>query len=332
MTDVYEKCLKNLIEQDNGANIRMKIADSKFCPEDIRKTLLKDSNVCVRETIASSLETTNEMLSFIIRNDDSAIVVKSAIQNPKTTSNDIRYAYKKWKEDKSYNRISYHIAAHNNTPLDILEEMLSKISNRPNKLNVSFLVNIASNPNATKELLNNMLKKRSSRLHEAIAAHPNISNEKMEGFFKDTNPFIRKGLARNPRCPQEYIEAYATDRSGFVREVIAAHPITTSEMLEKLAEDPVWQVRKAVGENPKTPETVLLKLASNVTYGKVLIAIAKNKNLGKLMEVLGKLIEGGKRQILMEVYENESVTQSQKDMLFMLTGLSYEDCSHCFWN
>jgi len=324
MMDVYKECLMDLAK-NKDVSVRLAMASSLLCPRDVQEILAKDHHGGVRGNLAASPVVEGDILSSLIRNDESLSVALQAVSNPKTTTEDIVYSYKNWKADKQNNRMAHVIAKHKNTNVELLMEMTNRTSERPKKFDLDFLIFIAKNPNATEELLEEMLKKRSSRIHEAVASNPNISSDRMELFLNDTNPFIKKGLASNPKCPQEYIEQLAEDKSGFVREAVAGNPNVSVEALTKLASDSVWQVKKAVGENVKTTEEVLLKLASDFTFDRVLISIAKNKNLGNYTEVLGKLIEYGKQPVLLEVYENEGVTKDQKSMLFMLTGTSIED-------
>lgn len=104
--------------------------------------------------------------------------------------------------------VKIQVAKHPNTSIDTLNKLF--------KLYIpSVETGIASNPNATEELLDHIAYfSKNVYAKVAVAKHKNTSTDALEALTKEDNPFVREAAASNKRTPRRAIKGMMSNDPG----------------------------------------------------------------------------------------------------------------------
>jgi hypothetical protein len=154
------------------------------------------------------------------------------------------------------------VARHPNTPADTLLAMLDDED-------CWVAWNLAQNPAATSELLDELVSRRS--FLDKVAANRVAPVRVLSQLAGHPDEVVRAAAALNPSTPATVLSQLAEDPQVMVRWCVARNTAVLPELLEKLALDKEERVRRAVARNRNTPQPLKLSLKK---------ALASNNELG----------------------------------------------------
>jgi hypothetical protein len=186
--------------------------------------------------------------------------------------------------------------------LTVLEKD-SDVSVRSKVADVSVRENVASNPNASPEILSVLAKDPVVSVRKKVASNPNASPEILSVLAKDSDSDVNKKaidslikIARNPNASPEILSILAKDSKSHVRKNVASNPNASPEISSILAKDSYVSVREKVASNPNTPPDILTFLAKD-SESSVREKVARNPNTSlKILTFLAKDSEGFGRE------------------------------------
>lgn len=147
---------------------------------------------------------------------------------------------------------------------------------------VGTLTEIASNPNATEEILEAVASKliligsRSARI--ALARLPALENAAAQHLVNDDLDVVRRTLAQTLTRSFQAMEQLARDPSPSVRREIAQNPNVPTDVLEALARDREWSVLVRLARNKSSTPEVLKTLAAR-KYRRVMKELSLRSDL-----------------------------------------------------
>jgi hypothetical protein len=118
--------------------------------------------------------------------------------------------------------------------------------------------NLAQNPAATPELIDELVARRS--FLDKVAANRSAPGRVLTQLAGDTDSRVRAAAALNPSTPAAALKKLAGDASVKVRWSVARNTAAPPEVLEKLGQDKEEQVRRAVARSRNTPKPLKLSL------------------------------------------------------------------------
>jgi hypothetical protein len=111
--------------------------------------------------------------------------------------------------------------------------------------------NLAQNPAATPELIDQLVSRRS--FLDKVAANRSASARVLTQLAGEPEERVRAAVALNPSTPAGVLMKLAVDSNVKVRWCVARNTVAQPELLERLALDQEEQVRRAVARNRNTP-------------------------------------------------------------------------------
>ena len=199
-----------------------------------------------------------------------------------------------------------------NTSFDRLEELANT--------STALAREVATNPNASPELLQELAKHRDKKIRQNVAANPNTPTQvliKLGETFPEKvleNPVFPLLLLENPnfleempqetllellKCPtvpESFLEWAISQKNHPYQQAVAKNPSTPPAILELMADIGATWILIEIAANPNTPESVLNKLASKKDKKDTPIrqAIAKNPKIpDALVEKLARDRDAG---------------------------------------
>ena len=136
------------------------------------------------------------------------------------------------------------VARHPNTPVQTLLGMLDDED-------CWVAWNLAQNPAATPELIDELVLRRS--FLDQVAANGSASARVLTQLAGEPEERVRAAVALNPSTPAGVLMKLAADSNGKVRWSVARNTAAQPELLGRLALDQEEQVRRAVARNRNTP-------------------------------------------------------------------------------
>jgi hypothetical protein len=118
--------------------------------------------------------------------------------------------------------------------------------------------NLAQNPAATPELIDELVARRS--FLDKVAANRRAPARVLAQLAGDSDFQVRAAVALNPSTAAAVLHRLAGDPSVKVRWSVARNTAVQTQVLETLAKDKEEQVRRAVARNRNTPKTLKLTL------------------------------------------------------------------------
>jgi hypothetical protein len=143
------------------------------------------------------------------------------------------------------------VARHPNTPVQILLGVLDDED-------CWVAWNLAQNPAATPELIDELVSRRS--FLDKVAANRSASARVLTQLTGEPEEGARVAVALNPFTPAGVLMKLATDSNVKVRWSVARSTAAQPELLGRLALDREEQVRRAVARNRNTPKPLKLSL------------------------------------------------------------------------
>ena len=259
-----------LAKNKNTATSVLKILANKKQPTEVLKYVASNSNTpkeClvelssywqneVRASVAANSNTPINTLENMIQDEKNRSILTYFASNPCLNENLINTLLKIEKNTNSYPSISKELAKNEGLNKEILNIMAT------NTRDYGIMENIAKNPKTSNSTLKYLLNMPSSRIWSNIASNPNasleileiLSEKKMEGMdFSD----MYKNIATNPNVDTYLLDyllskKYINKKSN-VRVAIATNKNTHPKTLLKLAKDLDEEVRNAALTNENTP-------------------------------------------------------------------------------
>jgi ABC-type xylose transport system substrate-binding protein len=195
------------------------------------------------------------------------------------------------------------------------------------KTSTALARSVATNPNASPELLEELAKNRDKKIRQNLAANPNTPTQvliKLGATFPFElleNPVFSLLLLENPnfleempqetllellRCPsvpESFLEWAISQKNSQIEQAVAENPGTPSTILELMADKASSGILRNIGANPNTPESVLEKLADK-RDSSIRKAVAKNPKIpDRLVEKLAR-----DREASSALIENENLS------------------------
>src|SRR5262245_14373830 len=112
--------------------------------------------------------------------------------------------------------------------------------------------NLAQNPAATPELIEELVSRRS--FLDKVAANRSAPARVLTQLAGEPESRVRAAVALNPSTPATVPMKLAGDSNLKVRWSVARNPAAQPDVLEKLALDKEEQERRAVARNRNTPK------------------------------------------------------------------------------
>lgn len=190
------------------------------------------------------------------------------------------------------------VAAHANTPADVLERLSQVGQNakvraqaaRNANLPLARLTALASdnlstvragaarNESMPHEHLENLAEDANENVVGAVARNPSTHPGTYALLARDDRPGVRKHAARRKDMPADIEWALHTDSDAQVRGALAKNRTTSQRILTKLGRDSQQSVRAAAVKNPNFPPTMLYGRLSRDPAPGVRAAVAGNRN------------------------------------------------------
>ncbi|AAP99660.1 AbrB family trancriptional regulator fused to LRR containing domain [Prochlorococcus marinus subsp. marinus str. CCMP1375] len=259
-----------------------KLKDDENVDDNIIEILSTSNNWGIRQAVAQSPSTTENILKILIHDDDDDVkkATKKALK-----AKEISYEYSINKDD-------------NDKSIDDDEVGCIKKSQLPAELRSMSLSNIAKRINergASKELLEVLSSTDNHELKCAIAENTSTSEEVLIKLIKESEVNWRENscsdsvddLARENLYRRKIpIEFRAMEEQAIIEAL--KQEDAEEEMLKTCAEYGPVYIRSAVAGNPKTPQETLGMLANDVNSGWVKEVVALNPNCSK--ETINRLL------------------------------------------
>jgi hypothetical protein len=118
--------------------------------------------------------------------------------------------------------------------------------------------NLAQNPAATPELIDELVARRS--FLDKVAANRGAPARVLTQLADEADQRVRAAVALNPSTPATVLTKLAGDPEVKVRWSVARNTAAPPDVLEMLALDKEEQVRRAVARNRNTPKPLKLSL------------------------------------------------------------------------
>ena len=100
------------------------------------------------------------------------------------------------------------------------------------KLSTEERLNLAKDPNATVEILQNLARDENYYVRYEVARHPNATVEILQGLAQDKDYYVRYGVSQHPKATVEILQGLARDENSGVREEAMKNPNYKSKNLE----------------------------------------------------------------------------------------------------
>ena len=168
---------------------------------------------------------------------------------------------------------SYQMARSENTPMEILRELIKGGSNG----SVSLSETALKNPNINEDVLIQFSKDEDPAVRAGVARAENLPEYRLVELAQDPDEGVREAAASNKTASNKMLNTLAKDESGQVRAAVAENPNTAPETLAELAKDKDDRIRGRVARNQNTPPEVLTELAKDEITN-VREAVAANPN------------------------------------------------------
>ena len=132
-------------------------------------------------------------------------------------------------------------------------------------------LNIAQNPNTSKEISNNiymqLAEDEDKNVRINVVRNPNAPVDVLRKLAEDEVMYVRSCIAEHPNTPVDVLKILAEDEDLYVKYCVADNSNATADVLKELAEDEGEYVRASVAENLNTPADVLKELAEDENKG-----------------------------------------------------------------
>ncbi|MBV6628285.1 MAG: hypothetical protein KI793_36090 [Rivularia sp. (in: Bacteria)] len=339
--------------------IRLGVAAHSNTPGDVLLRLASDEDIMVRKAVALNVNSTVEALERLATDNNDAWISKIIAAHPnnsaknncdgqKTTIHDyintaraqgipIMPAYAVYDpnlltamaESSNYDT-RQRVAQHPNTPIHVLEQLISEENN---SILETALSNLSRNSKTPDSTLGCLAQTSDLKVCTAVARHRNTSSQTLVQLAKhhrwevrtivaknlktpletliqliqDKHATVRIAAINNPYAPssvleelsilknpytsQQTLNQLASSKWLITRQGVARHPNTDKNLLKHLAEDKISMVRLGVAENPHTPSSLLELLAID-KYDEVVVAVASHPNTS--LNILEQLATLGK--------------------------------------
>lgn len=179
------------------------------------------------------------------------------------------------------------IAKHKNTPIDVLQNLLTysgedervrstvfENKHAPITLLLDTLpefheshyarASLLSHPGLPDNILHLLVSESwSESIRTTFARDPHTPLLMLHRLLNDPDPMVRCEVAQRKHIPTEFLPALMVDTDSNVRSALARNPHLPTEIFYRLADDSHPSVRMALIENPCMSEDLLLKLADD---------------------------------------------------------------------
>jgi len=215
------------LERLSFTEARIGVAKNPATPLEILARLSLDFDKDVRVAVANNPNTPPEVFPSLAMDEDTDILLALA-SNPNLPEQLLDHFIQEggvgFFSDCDFKELLF---SHNKLVLNRLEE---------NKDHSLFCVRtgVASNPNATPELLSQFAKDEDWLVRAAVAKNLNASSELLLQLSKDESWFVRVAVAENHTTSPELLSQLVKDESSFVRDAVAKNPNTPTETLTYL--------------------------------------------------------------------------------------------------
>lgn len=217
------------------------------------------------------------VLHALSSSTDRAIVLRLD-KNPNTPSQAMPSLYDAEKNgSKKSLSLTMLIAQHQHTPIDILE-CIAKFDS-----DVESLMAVSRNPAVNADVLR-VLKSRmagSSKFElfkKNVAANPSATSDLLEEIYSESDAYTRAAMISHANCPQSLIEKAINDDDVLVTRQLAADKRLTKDVLARLVLSKDKAVRCSVASNSALTKVLIKQLVRDDSNA-VRREIAKRANL-----------------------------------------------------
>ena len=215
------------------------VAGNRNTPSEVLRSLAKESNWSIRETLMRNPSSPPDVLTYLFRNHCDVDLERALARNPHAPSDLLA-------EMSCSSMYATRSAVASNRGIDffVLRQLACDS-------HMSVRQSAASNPRMTEDLLHHLATDKEYLVREAVAKNENTSIEDLSLLSQDPNVWVRVAAAKNPSAINLMLHDMIQRGDSEIWIVVAAHPnISLSDLSYLFSHDTSDEMRFAVASNP----------------------------------------------------------------------------------
>lgn len=262
---------------DSSMRVRQAVASNPCTSEDTLDILSRDCQDDVRFYVAENPSTSEKTLVEMAENANEGLAWYLLVRRWEVPNSVIRIL-----ADSSYCKIRVYVASNHQATIDILDELSGDID-------VGVRRAVAGNPNTPAELLDQM-QKDTILVQQMVAGNPNTERRTLEKMRGITDEEVQVGLSMNEHTPEDMLRRLASTDNDRILRNLAENCSTPTDILDDLMKNP--DLYRNLARNPHLSESSIRALFAtdpHQTNYRMLQIIASNPSTPN--DILEKLAE-----------------------------------------
>lgn len=237
----------SILAESESADVVNAVARSNTTPLSILRTLSKSETLFIRESVASNVNSDNEILERLARD---AISVSSRVAKNISTSAEVLHSM----FDEGHHFLKQYIAANLKCPLDLINGIASLPESDPSHHNAKLA--LANNISTPIDILDKLLLEKNDKIIEAVVQNQNYTaNEntiKCLTRVPDFSISARLKLADNPSTPLSIIlRLLVVEDTPLVKNTFIGTLAKASDSKYEALHNEGWALETSIGQADK---------------------------------------------------------------------------------